>query len=186
LPENQRRVTLASYTTGNTTFYVGVVLIVAMGIAAAVLRSYAASVEDDIGRLDGKLEATEQSRSRAHEAELLEVGQQSKLFSSLLTSKLYWTQALGTIEKFTQSSVKIKQIEASATKGTITFFGVTDNLVSVSRQLASFQAAKGTKDVLIKSIKFMPDGTVEFSGEIQVDVNSFLRKANENVRIPSQ
>jgi hypothetical protein len=82
--------------------------------------------------------------------------------------------------------VKIKQIEASATKGTITFFGVTDNLVSVSRQLASFQAAKGTKDVLIKSIKFMPDGTVEFSGEIQVDVNSFLRKANENVRIPSQ
>jgi hypothetical protein len=30
LPENQRRVTLSSYTTGNTTFYVGVALIAAL------------------------------------------------------------------------------------------------------------------------------------------------------------
>ncbi len=182
MPENQRRVTLASYTTGNTTFYVGVALIVAMGIAGAILRSYSASVKDDIARLDGQLENTEQSRNRKHEAELLEVNQQSKLFSSLLTSKLYWTQALETIEQFTQSSVRIKQLEASASKATIVFFAVTDNLTSVSRQLASFQSAKGTKDVLIKSIKTTPEGTIEFAGEIEIDVNNFLRKANERAQ----
>jgi hypothetical protein len=182
LPENQRRVTLASYTTGNTTFYFGVALIVAMGITGAVLRSYSASVEDDIARLDGQLENTEQSRDRKQEAELLEVNKQSKLFNSLLTSKLYWTQALGTIEQFTQPSVRIKQLEASATKATIVFFAITDSLTSVSRQLASFQAATGTKDVLIKSIKATPEGTIEFAGEIQIDVNNFLRKANERAQ----
>lgn len=182
MPENQRRMTLASYTTGNGTFYFGVGLIVVMGIAGAILQSYGASVQDDIARLDGKLEATEVSRNRKQEAELLDANKQSKLFNSLLTSKLYWTQALETIEEFTQSAVQIKQIEASATKANITFFAVTNSINTVSRQLASFQAAKGTKDVLIKSLKLTPEGTVEFSGEIQIDVNNFLRKANERAQ----
>jgi hypothetical protein len=182
LPENQRRVTLSSYTSGNTMFYVGVGLIVAVSVAGAVCKSYGASIEDDIARLDGKLEETEQHRNKENEATLLAVAQQSKLFDILLTDKFYWTQALSTIEKFTQSSVRIKQLEASATKETVSFTAVTDNLASVARQLASFEAAKGTTDVVISSIKSTPEGTIEFSGEIHIDVNNFLRKANESAR----
>jgi len=176
LPETQRRPTLASYTSGNTYFYTGVAIGIAIIIIGAILGSYKANLKDSIASLDGQLQATEDSRDKDQETTLLNVAKQSKITKSLLANKLYWSQALGYVEQMTQSQVRLISMDADASKGTIGFHATADTYASVARQLAAFVAGTGVDDMAINSMQTTPQGVVEFSGTLQINTKTMLNK----------
>lgn len=176
LPETQRRPTLASYTSGNGYFYMALVIGAFVIIAGAIFSSYKANLNDQVNTLDGQLQATEDSRNKSQEEMLVAAAKQSSLMRQLLASKLYWSQALGYMEQMTQSSVTLHRLDASATKGTITINGTASSYAAVAQQLAAFVAGTGVRDITLKSVKTVPQGGVEFDGELQIDTKVMLNK----------
>jgi len=176
LPETQRRPTLASYTSGNSYFYAAVVLAVGFLVISAILAGYRANLRDKIDAIDGQISTSESARNKQQEQQLIDASKQSRIMKDLLANKLYWSQALARMQQMMQSAVTLTQMEATATKGTISFRATTDSYASVARQLAAFVAATGVNDISIKTIKATSQGTVEFDGDLLIDTKSMLTK----------
>lgn len=177
LPETARRPTLASYTSGNAYFYFAVALAAAVLVISAIFNSYSANLNDQIAKLDGRLDQTEAQRNRDEEQGLISAAKQSRLMRQLLGGKIYWSQALTRMEQMTQSGVQLENLSASATKGTIGFRALADGYASVARQLAAFVSGTGITDISLKSVKAAPQGGVEFDGELKIDTRAMLNKS---------
>jgi hypothetical protein len=180
LPETQRRPTLASYASGNGYFWFGIAVGVIVIVASAIFSSYAANLQARIDELDGQLQANENSRDKAQEKVLLDAQKQSRSMRALLSSKLYWSQALDRMEQMARSSVALTSLNASAAKGTIAFRARADSYASVARQIKAFTEGTGVKDVTVQNIKTTPEGSVEFDGTLTIDVASMLRKTPQS------
>jgi len=176
LPETQRRPTIASYTSGNGYFYFALTLGAIVIVVGAILTSYKASLTDQVNKLDGQLQATEDSRNKSQEEALVAAAKQSSLMKQLFTSKIYWSQALGNMEQMTQSSVTWRTLDASSTKGTIAINGTADSYATVARQLAAWVAGTGVNDIELKSVRSALQGGVEFDAELQIDTKVMLNK----------
>jgi hypothetical protein len=176
LPETQRRPTFSSYTSQNKYFYTGLFFAAVVVIGGAILGSYKANLTDRINALDGQLQQTEDGRNKDQEKSLIAAARQSKIMRGLLGSKIYWSQALGYMERMMQSSVQLQSLDASVSKGTITFRASTGDYASVARQLAAFTAGTGVKDINLKSVRAMPQGRIEFEGELVIDTKTMLNK----------
>lgn len=176
MPETQRPPTLKSYTRGNRYFWWGIGIALFVIIAAAVLSSYAASLRDEIGALDGQLDQLEKTRNKDQETVLLDAAKQSQVMRTLLAGKLYWTQALTQMERMTQASVRLVSLQGSSVKGTIVFSGIADSYATVARQVAAFVSTTGVDDVSINSVRSTTQGTVEFDGELEINANELLHK----------
>ena len=168
LPETERRPTLSSYTSGNTYFWTGIVIGIAVLVGFAILNGYSSNLNDQIGKLDGQLDQSEAQRNKTQEQALVDAQSQSRTMKTVLGSKTYWTQALAQMERMMQTSVTLTVLDASATKGTIKFSATADSYAAVARQLASFSAATGINDVTLGTVKSSPAG-VEFQGELTID-----------------
>ncbi len=177
LQETQRRPTLASYTSGNSYFYAGVIIGIVVIVVGAILGSYKANLNDQIATLDGQLKASEDSRNKDQEKELANLAKQSGIMKSMLSSKLYWTQAFGYLEKMIQPEVHMTTLEADVAKGTITFQATTSTYSSVARQIAAFTSGTGVADVAVDSVKTTAKGDVEFIGHLTIDPKTLLNKA---------
>lgn len=176
LPESQRRPTLASYTSGNSYFYVGVAIGIAVIIIGAILGGYRASLKDRIAKIDGQIQATEDARNKDHEKILLDVAKQSSVMRSLMDGKIYWSQALGAMEKMMQTGVQLTSMDADTSKGTITFRAAAPTYAAVARQLAAFVAGTGVSDISVSSVENTQDGSVDFSGVLLIDTEVMLNK----------
>ncbi len=176
MPETERRPTLSSYTSGNAYFYAAVVVGVVILVIGAILAGYKANLEDQISVLDGKMSVGESSRDKQKEQELIDASKQSRIIKDLLTNKLYWSQALERMQQMMQAAVTLTEMNATVTKGTISFRATTDSYASVARQLATFIAATGVNDISVNNIKTTSEGTVEFDGELFIDTKSMLTK----------
>lgn len=176
LPETQRRPTLASYTSGNSYFYTGAAIGIAVIVIGAIFGSYKANLNDRLAMLDGQLQATEDSRNKEQETILLNVAKQSRVMKSLLAGKLYWSQALDYIAQMTRSQIRFLSLDADASKETISFRATADTYASVARQLAAFVDGKGVDDILIKSMQTTPQGAIEFAGSLEIDTKDMLNK----------
>jgi len=176
LPETQRRPTLASYTSGNSYFYTGVVIGIAVIIVGAILGSYKANLKDRVDALDGQLQTSEDSRNKDHERALLDISKQSRIMRTLLDSKIYWSQALGYIERMMQSGVQMQSIDADVAKGVINFRASAPTYAMVAKQLAAFVGGTGIDDISVKSIETNPQGAIDFTGELQIDTKALLNK----------
>lgn len=177
MPETQRRPTLRSYTSGNGLFWAGVAVGVGVLIVASIMGSYAASLRDDIAAIDGKLDTLEKSRNKEHETALVAASKQSKVLRSLVSGKAYWSQALAAMERMTQSSVSFKNMQATAKEGIIKFSGTGLGYATVAKQLRAFVDGTGVKDAVMSNVKALPDGTIEFSGQLTIDTAALLRRA---------
>lgn len=169
MPETARRPTLRAYTHGNAYFWTGITIGITVLIVSAIFGGYAANLKDSVAALDGKLDASEKARNRDQEQKLAAASKQSKVLRQLFANKSYWSQALASMERMTQSSVAFTQLSASLTKGVITFSGTADSYATVARQLAAFVDGTGIKDATLKSVRARTAGGVEFDGELQID-----------------
>jgi Tfp pilus assembly protein PilN len=167
---------LASYTSGNSYFWFGVGLGIAIIIISAVLSSYQANLEDRLADLDGQLAQTEQQRNKEHEKVLMDTKKQATVLKSLLASKLYWSQALDRIDRMMQGSVRLTSIDAVSQDGTIKFQGVAGSFAAVARQVKAFTEGAGVTDAIIGNVTGNSDGTVKFDGEMTIDTRSVLNK----------
>lgn len=174
LPETQRRPTLTSYTSGNSYFWTGIVLLGIVIAASAILGGYKASLNDEIAALDGKLEATEKARDKEKEETLKDAQQQMRTTKGLLATKRYWSQALSLLEQLAQASVALTTLNAEATDGNITFTSSAPTYDAVARQLAAYVSGTGITDVLLSDITQGAAG-LEFSGELRIDTKEVLR-----------
>lgn len=177
MPETQRRPTLRSYTSGNSYFYFAVFLGAVILITSATLGSYKRSLVDQIDVIDGKLRTQEQARNKDQEKELTAAAKQSKMMRQLLAGKIYWSQALESIGKMMQSSVRLLSIEGDVDGGIVAFTATAGSYSAVAQQIASFIAATGVKDITVGGIEAVPDGSVEFSGELMIDTKTLLMKS---------
>lgn len=176
MPETQRRPTLASYTSGNGYFWFGIAVGAVVIVVGAILSSYTANLQARIDELDGQLQANEDSRNKEQEKVLLDAQKQSRSMRALLASKIYWSQALDRMEQMARTSVALTNLNASVAKGTIAFRARADSYASVARQVKAFTEGTGVKDVTVQNIKTTPQGSIEFDGELSIDVPAMLRK----------
>jgi hypothetical protein len=177
LPETQRRPTLSSYTSGNSFFWAGVVLGIGIVVIGATLGSYGASIVATLNTQIGQFKTLEATRNKDQEQRLIAVSRQSKVMRQLLSSKVYWSQALAAMERMTQSNVKFDQLGASLDKSAIAFHGTADTYATVARQIAAFVDGTGITDVSITSVRSTSDGGVEFDGKLLIDTTKLLTKA---------
>ena len=176
MPETQRRPTLRSYTSGNTSFYFAVGLGITIVVISAILGSYRANLQGQIDALDGQLQTTEDSRNKDQEQTLLAVSQQSALMSQLLSGKIYWSQAFGYLQQVTQGAVTFTTLSASVAKNTITFHGTADSYATVAHQIAAFTGGTGVTDVAVTSVKAVSQGGVDFDGQLTINPKVMLNK----------
>ena len=176
LPETQRRPTLSSYTSGNSYFYAGVTIGIAVIVVGAIFGGYKANLKDRIDALDGQLQASEDGRNKDHERALLDIAKQSRVMRTLLESKIYWSQALGYMERMMQSGVQLQSLDADVTKGTIGFRATAPTYAAVAKQLAAFVAGTGVEDISVNTIETNPQGAIDFSGELKIDAKTLLNK----------
>jgi Tfp pilus assembly protein PilN len=167
---------LASYTSGNSFFWAGVGVGIAVIVIAAVQSSYRANLEERLASLDAQIESTEERRNKDQERILTDAKKQVAVLSSLVASKVYWSQALDRIEAMMQGSVRLTSIDASSGEGKIKFQGVAGSYAAVARQVKAFTEGSGVTDVTIGNVTSETDGTVEFSGELKIDTRSVLSK----------
>ena len=175
MPENQRRPSLRSYTSGNTYFYFAVFLGAVILVVSATLNGYVANLRSQIDTLDGQMLTSEQGRNKDQEKQFLAASKQSQILKQLLAGKLYWSQALDNVQQLMQSSVTLTSLNADADKGVISFQGTANSYADVARQIASFVAATGVQDIAVKNIKSTPQG-VQFSCDLTIDTKAMLQK----------
>jgi Tfp pilus assembly protein PilN len=123
---------------------------------------------------------SEKTRNKDQEKELIAASKQSQVLRQLLASKIYWTQAFDRIEKIMQGPVVLTTLSADSGKGTVGFQATADSYATVARQLASFTAATGVKDVTVDKIESQQSGGVKFSGTITIDTKAMLLRAVES------
>lgn len=177
MPETQRPQTLKSYTQRNRYFWAGIGIALFVIIAGAVLSSYAASVREEIAVLDGQLDQLEKTRNKDQETVLIDAARQSRVMQTLLSGKIYWTQALTQMERVAQASVRLTSLQGSVAKGTILFHGIADSYAAVARQVAGFVAATGIDDVVVNSVRSTSQG-IEFDGELHMNAKELLHKTS--------
>ena len=177
LPDTERRPTLSTYTSGNTFFYIAVVVGAFILVASATLSTYKANLREKIDAVRAQIVTQDNARNREQEKTLIAASKQSKILSDLVSNKLYWSQALAYIEQMTQSSVKFINFDAQVAKGTISFKATTSNYTIVAQQLALFAKGVGISDFSIGKIESTAKGTIEFSGELNIDTKTLLMKA---------
>lgn len=176
LPETQRRTSLSSYTSGNRYFYAAVGLGAVIIVISAVLAGYKANLRDQIDTIDGKMSVSESGRNKKQEQDLIDASKQSSIMKNLLAKKLYWSQALVSMQQMMQSSVTLTELQATAAKGTIAFRATADSYASVAKQLAAFVAATGVDDISLQTVKATTGGTVEFDGNLIINTKTMLTK----------
>ncbi|HXK36614.1 MAG TPA: hypothetical protein VJ553_03475 [Candidatus Paceibacterota bacterium] len=174
LPETQRRPSLASYTSGNRFFWVGVSIAVVIVVLTAILSSYAANLQDRVDELDGQLRQTEEDRDKDVERTMLNVKQQLRVVNTLLEGKRYWSQALDRMEDMLRLSVQLDRMEATAADETIALHAFADSYATVARQLRAFIDGDGVTDVEIGAVRTLPGGGVEFDAKLIIDANDVL------------
>jgi len=176
LPETERRPTLASYTSGNTYFWAGVGLGIAVVVISAIINSYQANLTERLASLDAQLDQTEARRNKDHEQVLVDTKKQVTVLKSLLSSKIYWSQALDRIARMMQGSVQLTSINATSADGTIKFQGTAGSFAAVARQVKAFTEGTGVTDATIGNVASNPDGTVKFDGALTIDTRTVLTK----------
>lgn len=177
MPETARRPTLGSYTSGNGYFWTGVTFAIVVIVLYAILSGYTASLNDQVASLDGQLDQSEKSRDKQVEQLLMDAQKQSSVMRSLLSGKIYWSQALSTMEQMTQSSVTFTRLVGSVTDGTIKFSATAPDYATVARQIAAFSSGPGIRDVSIDSVKTdVATGDVVFDGALLIDTRAMLNK----------
>lgn len=175
MPETRRQ-TLARAVSGNRFVYWGLALGAIVLIANIILSAYTTSLREQIAAADGELRTQESQRDKEGEKQLQAAQRQSRLMGQLLRNHLYWSQAFERLERLMQSGVRLVTLSASVADAKIEFSGTTSSYSTVARQLSSFLAGEGVRDVRLTAISARQAGVLEFEGEIDVDVAATLRK----------
>lgn len=177
LPETRRQ-TLARAVSGNRFVYWGLALGAIVLVANIILSAYATSLREQIAAADGKLRLQESQRDKEGEKQLQAAQRQSKLMGQMLRNHLYWSRAFDGLERLMQSGVRIVDLSASVAESKLQFTGATSSYATIARQLSSFLAGEGVRDVRLTAVSAEDAGALEFEGEIDIDTAETLRKTN--------
>src|SRR3990167_7830764 len=95
LPTQKKEFSWNAFSGKSILFVISLALIAVLGIAYMFLHFKTSSAMEDIGTLDGKLEAIYSARDKKQEEELLGLNKQLGTTRSLLQAHIYWSQGLG-------------------------------------------------------------------------------------------
>lgn len=137
---------------------------------------YNQSLQTQLDDLDAELVLVEKSRDKKMEAELVSLGKQANLMSKLLTNHIFMTKALSQVERLMHGELQLKNFSASAPKEQVAFNATARSYSTIARQIASFTADDGIKDLVLGNIRSMNTGNFEFGMELKFDPSKFLKK----------
>jgi hypothetical protein len=154
---------------------------IALGILVLVLNiimsAYATNLNEQIAAANGQLRTQEDRRDKDAEEQLKSAQKQSKLMNQLLRNHVYWSEAFDLIEGLMQSNILLTNLSAQVADGTIAFSARGPNYAAVARQVASFNVGDGITDVELGQVKAIPEGGVEFGGDITINVNEVVKRS---------
>ena len=162
---------------------------IALGVFVLVLNiiasAYAANLNERLDDIHGQLRDQEEQRDKDAEKQLKAVQTQSKLMSQLLRNHVYWSEAFDLLESLMQSNISLTHLSTEVVEGTLEFSARGPSYAAVARQVASFNVGDGISDVELREVKAVPEGGVEFFGEIKINVNEVLRRSSARASAPS-
>jgi hypothetical protein len=159
---------------GNTWIYWGLGIVAGVLVVNIIFASYIQNLTERIAAQDGVLRTQEESRDKDTEKELTAAQKQSKLMAQLLANHLYWSQAFALIGDLMQSGVQFTGLAAEAEEGTIEFIATAPSYTSIARQIASFTAGDGVRDIEVSNVK-LEGGIAEFTGIITIEMGEVIR-----------
>lgn len=177
LPET-RRERARKVVSGNRMVYWGIAIGVIVLVLNIIMSAFAANLNEQLASADGQLRTQESRRDKDAEKQLQAAEKQSRLMNQLLRNHIYWSEAFELIEGLMQSNISLTTLKADVTEGTLEFNALGPNYAAVARQLASFNVGDGVSDVELGQVKAVPEGGVEFSGEIKINVNKVVKRSS--------
>lgn len=140
------------------------------------LMFYKNSVLSSISRIDEQLMALEKSRDKKLEQKLLDLNQQLAVVGPLLSSHIFWSQALTKIQNLTQPQVQAQTLNADSVGKKITLKAVAANYTTIAKQIAAFYTDEAITDIVLNKAQNLTTGRIEFTMQLIFDPNKFLMK----------
>lgn len=159
----------------NKFLYIGSVVLGAVLVTMFAFGRYEASLLAQLDQLNNQILEIEQKRNKADEAELKASKVRLTLISTLIDKHIYWSQGFSWLENMLQREVRIKNISLSRDGG-LTLRGAALNYSAIARQSSAFLADDRIKDLSLGKISTTPEGTIDFSMDIKVDLPGILNK----------
>lgn len=175
LPETRKRIEI-QVPGENRYITIGIVVLVFIVGVTVALKLYAGTLDDQLAALDKQIADQELSRNKKAEQELLAVSQQATVMKQLLSGHIFWTNAFSRLSRLYQADMRIKSFNAVSSPSSLKFSATASSYTTVARQLASFLADDGVKDVTLGNIRSSETGAVEFSVELIMDTQKLLLK----------
>ena len=174
LPTQKKEFSWNAFSGKSILFVISLALIAVLGIAYMFLHFKTSSAMEDIGTLDGKLEAIYSARDKKQEEELLGLNKQLGTTRSLLQAHIYWSQGLGELQNMIEPRVRFTTLNATIDKHTFIFHAFADNYATVARQIAAFYQNENITNVTLSKVGGSGSGLVEFDVELTVKPSLFL------------
>ncbi|MEK7582254.1 MAG: hypothetical protein AAB452_00105 [Patescibacteria group bacterium] len=177
LPETRKKIEV-KIPGENKMLYIGAGFLIAVLVLFGVAKAMTSKLEAQITEQNVSLRNFENNRDKEAEKKLLALSKQSASISSFLTNHIFWTIALGKIERALQQQVKVVSMNATVSTHTVTLNAVAPSYTVIARQMASLVADDGVTNVDISGAKSTNAGSYEFNITLQFDESKFLRNSN--------
>ncbi len=175
LPETRKKIDI-SLPGQNRSLILGfIVLAVVAGIYFGLL-AYNQSLSSKLSSIDGQLADLEKSRDKQLESRLLDLNKQLAVVNPLISSHIFWSEALAKIQSLVEPQLQFKSIDADVLSKKIVITALADSYTTVARQIASFYTVDSITDVVLNTVKSQPSGKVELSMQLFFDTNKLLVK----------
>ncbi len=181
LPEIRRKIDIRTPGQNKLLFFSLGFLVLLFALYGGLL-IYKNSLSNDLAGVEQQLAALEQSRNKSEEMELLRLKDQLGIIKPLIESHIIWSEGLTRIQNLVNPQVQFDSLNANVSKGEYSFKALAASYAAIAKQIAAFYGDEAITDVNLGKIANLPTGRVEFSMQLNLDINKFLKKNLPKVR----
>lgn len=175
LPETRKKIEV-NVPGENRLVYIGSALLIVVIGLFVVLNGMTNTLEKQIKDKNAQLVQLNTSRDKEIEGQLSALSKQTALIKNFLDSHVFWTNALGKVQQALQQQVEISLLSGNLVSHEISLSALAPDFTTIARQIASFTADDGIKDVEVSNAKSDNGGKYGFTIKIIFDPEKYLKK----------
>ncbi len=137
---------------------------------------YKKSLFSNLNSIEENIVTLEKSRNKSEEQKILDFKEKLKIVTPLINNHIYWSNGFGKFQSLVSPRVQLESINVSVIKAEFNFKAITDSYTTLAKQIAAFYGDDTITDVILGKVASLSTGKLEFSMQINFDVNKLLKK----------